>query len=218
MAEDAWQGKSRIQWSDSNGPISSSILYLRRGDPRNEELESEWWAHIRARVGDQPADRMQRSQALGRSPRPLTDAEAAILWDAVAPLLRDMDATGQARPDIRADAHQDCGEVTVCGWIQEPGSTCGQGITVWLSSPPGEQLCSLAENLQDWAGDIQQDPQRRPWPDCADHPGAHSLMPETHDDIAVWYCPQTLLVLADIGALGSPPAGGPARLIRRDVK
>ena len=128
-----------------------------------------------------------------------------------------MDATGQARPDIRADAHQDRGEDAVCGWIQEPDG-CGQGITVWLDSPPAEQLCSLAEDLQDWAGDIQQDPQRRPWPDCPDHPGAHALGPETNDNVAVWYCPQTLQIVADIGALGSPPASGLPRFIQRDVK
>jgi hypothetical protein len=159
---------------------------------------------------------MQRSVALGRSPRPLTEEEAAILWDAVAPLLRDMSATGQARPDIRADAHEDFGNDAVCAWIQETDGS-GQGIRVWLNSPPGEQLCSLAEGLQDWAGDIQQDPQRRPWPDCPDHPGAHPLGPETHEGVAVWYCPLRLQVVAEIGALGSPRRSGLPRFIQRDV-
>jgi hypothetical protein len=207
MDEGEWPGESRIEWSDSVAPISSGFLVLRHGDPRNAELEAEWWAHIRGRYGDQAADRLQRSAALSRDPRPLSHEEAAILWDAVAPLLRDMDATGQARPDIRADAHDDSGEDAVCGWIQEPGSTCGQGVTVWLNSPPGEQLCSLADALQDWAGDIQMDPQRRPWPDCPDHPGAHALKSETQDNVAVWYCPQTHQIVADIGTLGSAPVG-----------
>jgi hypothetical protein len=82
------------------------------------------------------------------NPRPLTEAEAKILWDAVAPLLRELDTTGQARPDIRADAHEDRGKDAACGWIQEPDGRRGQGITVWLNCARPDQLYYLAEQFQ----------------------------------------------------------------------
>src|SRR5258706_9307666 len=53
---------------------------------------------------------MERSRVLGRTPRPLTDEEKAVLREAVGPLLPDMDATGQTRPGIREEAHHDRGE------------------------------------------------------------------------------------------------------------
>jgi hypothetical protein len=89
----------------------------------------------------------------------------------------------------------------VCAWIQEPGSGWGQGIAVLLYCSPGDQLRVLAEQLQDWAGDVQVDPRRRPWPDCPDHPGSHILMPDTRDEVAVWCCPQDGHVVAGIGML-----------------
>lgn len=150
--------------------------------------------------------------------RPLTDEEAAVLWDAVAPVLRDMDATGQARPDIRADAHSDRGADAVCGWIQEPDGVCGQGITAGLNCAPADHFYYLAEQFQDWACDVQYDPARRPWPVCPDHPGTHPLEPETHDDVAVWYCPQTLRVVADIGALDSPCTSDSPRFVQHNVR
>jgi hypothetical protein len=61
-------------------------------------------------------------------------------------------------------------------------------------------------------------PASHPWPDCPDHPGAHPLGPETREEVAVWYCPQTLQVVADVGALDSPRASGFPRFIQRNVK
>jgi hypothetical protein len=217
MPDDTRPGDSRIAWDDSDRPDHGGFMTLRDGDPRNAELEAKWWARIRAQVGDEATERMQHSHGLSRNPRPLTDAEAAILWDAVAPLLRDMDATGQTRPDIRADAHEHRGADGLCGWIQEPDGRCGQGITVWLNCARADQLWYLAGQFQDWAGDGQYDPARRPWPECPDHPGTHPLEPEVLEQVAVWYCPRTLQVVADIGALASPRSGGGSRYIQREA-
>ena len=144
---------------------------------------------------------MERSRVLGRTPRPLTDEEKAVLREAVGPLLPDMDATVQTLPGIREEAHHDRGEDAVCAWIREPGGRDGPGIEVWLYCSPADQLYYLAEQLQSWAGDVQVDPGRRPWPDCPDHPGSHMLMPDTRDQIAVWCCPQSGRVIAAIGRL-----------------
>ena len=62
-----------------------------------------------ARIDDVESERRDRSRALSRNPRPLSARQAAILREAVAPLLRDMAATGQTPPEIRAEAHADRG-------------------------------------------------------------------------------------------------------------
>jgi hypothetical protein len=128
--------------------------------------------------------------------------EKAVPWEAVTPLLRDMDATGQTLPDIREEAHKDHGEDAVCAWIQEAGGRYGQGITVWRTCSPAFQLYSLAEQMQDWAGDVQLDPGRRPWPDCPEHPGSHLLGADIRDEVAAWCCPDSGRVIASIGTLG----------------
>ena len=120
-----------------------------------------------------------------------------------------MEATGQALPDIRAEAHADRGAGIVCAWIQDdPGGT-GRSISVLPPRQRGDQLCDLAEQLQDWAHDAQADPQRPRWPDCPAHPGAHRLEPEAIGETAEWFCPQTTRVVAEIGALDSPLRGTP---------
>jgi hypothetical protein len=129
------------------------------------------------------------------------------LWQAVAPLLHDMEATGQALPHIRAEAHEGPGVGVVCAWIQDPDGS-GRQITVLSPAPRGDQLCDLAEQLQDWARDAQVDPQQPRWPDCPAHPG-HRLDPEALRETAVWSCNQTSRVIAEIGALDSPHRGIP---------
>ena len=73
------------------------------------------------------------------SPRPLTGEERAVLREAIAPLLRDLEASRRALPQIREEAHEDYGENAVCAWIQDNGR-CGQGIRVWLFCSPAERL------------------------------------------------------------------------------
>ena len=185
--------------------LDNGFFIVRHDDPRRAELEAEYAASLRARLGDEVYEWVERSWALQESPRPLAGDEVAVLRAAVAPLLRDLERTGRALPDIREEAHDDRGEDAVCAWIQEPDSG-GQGISVWLRYPPGEQLRELAEQLQDWAGDVQLG--REPWPDCPDHPGSHVLSPDSRDESAVWLCPQSKRVIAAIGTLGAPGRAG----------
>src|SRR5215469_31988 len=177
--------------------LDNGFFIVRHDDPRRAELEAEYAASLRARLGDEVYEWVERSWALQESPRPLAGDEVA--------LLRDLERTGRALPDIREEAHDDRGEDAVCSWIQEPDSG-GQGISVWLRYPPGEQLRELAEQLQDWAGDVQLG--REPWPDCPDHPGSHVLSPDSRDESAVWLCPQSKRVIAAIGTLGAPGRAG----------
>jgi hypothetical protein len=156
-------------------------------------------------MGDATYERWrERSRVLSLNPRPLNARQAAILREAVGPLLRDMDATGQPLPDIRAEAHADRGAEVVCAWIRGPGGT-GRSISVLPPGQRGDQLCDLAEQLQDWARSVQEDPARVPWPNCPAHPDDHRLEPESTGETAMWWCPLTTRVVAEIGALGSAP-------------
>jgi hypothetical protein len=158
-------------------------------------------------MGNAAHGRRRESPALSGGPWPLSARQAAILWDAVAPLLRDMEATGQAPPDIQAEAHEGPGVGVVCAWIRGTGGT-GRQITLLSPGQRGDQPSDLAEQLQDWARATQADPQQPRWPDCPVHPGEHRLEPEATGETAAWHCSQTLRV-TEIGALGSPVRGIP---------
>lgn len=174
----------------------------RPGDPVGAERQDRHEAAIRTMIGDDAFQAMKRSQALSHSPRPLSDPEKALLREAVAPVLRDLAATGQTLPDIREEAHEDRGRDGVCAWIVKPGNR-GQGITAWLNCDEPGQLCFLAEQLQSWKNDELVDARQRPWPDCPDHPGQCTLSPDIHDDVAIWRCPTDGHAIA-IGTLGQP--------------
>jgi hypothetical protein len=177
------------------------FINIRRDDPDGPERLAQYHADLRARVGDEVFERMQRSQELGENPRPLSSREKAVLREAVAPVLRDLEATGQTRPDIREEAHEDGGPDVVCAWIRHPADG-GEGISVELSCGQALRLYFLAGQLQSWKNDELIDAGRRPWPACPDHDDCFALSPDTRDDVAVWCCPKTGRVIAEIGRLG----------------
>jgi hypothetical protein len=96
MNSGAPSDQPHARWDDSDPGNGGGFVCLRHDDPARAGLEAQYAARIRARLGDEAFELMERSRALGDSPRPLTDEEKAILREAVTPLLRDMEATGQA--------------------------------------------------------------------------------------------------------------------------
>jgi hypothetical protein len=143
---------------------------------------------------------IRRSRELSRNPEPLTEADAAVLRAALAPLLRDLTATGMSLPDIREETRF-YRERSVCGWISDLGGS-GQGISVMVDNSPAEQVRELAEQIRDWATDVQVDPERPPeWPLCPEHRRAHGIYADVRDDTAVWVCPVTDRVVSPIGSL-----------------
>lgn len=170
-------------------------------------------AALRAMLGAEAFERMQRMRELHRHPRPLTGQEREVVRQAAAPLLRDLAAGGLAPPHIRDEAHEDRADQAVCAWIQGPGRT-GTGIWVSLSAAPAEQVAELAEQFQNWAADELYEAGRSPeWPLCPLHPAdPHRLTPEVRDGTAVWTCRGNDQVICDIGTFPGPRARGAVRL------
>jgi len=131
-------------------------------------------AALRAVLGAEAFERMQRSRELHRHPRSLTDQEREVVRQAAAPLLRELAASGLPRPDIRDEAHEDRGDQAACAWIQGPGRA-GEGIWILLGSSPAERVTDLAEQFQNLAADQLYDAGRPPeWPLCPSTPPART--------------------------------------------
>jgi hypothetical protein len=136
----------------SDDPLWNSLIVTRRDDPDAAERLARYEAILRDRMGTEAFERMKRSQALSENPRQLSDQDRRVLCETLAPLLRDLAATGQTLPDIREEAHEDRGEGSVCAWIQLAGGG-GQGISIELYRDEQARLYYLAEQLQDWKND-----------------------------------------------------------------
>src|SRR5450756_2808858 len=121
---------------------------------------------LRNRLDGSQWERVQRSRDLRSRPQPLTGDERQVLRETVAPLLRDLVATGMSLPDIREEAHADSGVEAVHAWIKD-SDRAGTSIQIWMSVPPVARVVMLAEQIQEWAGDRLHDAGRpAAWPGC----------------------------------------------------
>jgi hypothetical protein len=176
-------GRKRGTGSNGGGVFSS----------RNPEV-------VREMLGEEVYQRMQRTRELLRHPQPLTEADAAVLRAAAAPLLRDLAATRMPLPDIRTEAYEDR-PWSICGWIAGRGMT-GQGIWVMRDGSPADQVRELAEQFRNWASDVLVDAGQSPeWPPCPEHDRGHGLWADVRGGAAVWVCLHPDHVIAPIGAL-----------------
>jgi hypothetical protein len=158
---------------------------------------------IRSKFGAEAAERARRSMALIRNPRALTDDEFTVVMEALALVLRDLEASGETLPDVVPEAHEDRGEEYLCAWIRMPDTRFGQGIYVPLAASPADRTFWLAEQLQSWKEDELADTGRPgPWPACPEHGGGCVLAPDVREDVAVWCCRRSGQAIAAIGELG----------------
>lgn len=79
----------------------------------------------------------------------------------------------------------------------------GSGTGVWVDTtlPPAEQSAMVADQVQDWAVDSVRRGDRSNWPPCPAHPANHPLEAVAVDGVAVWRCPRSAQVVAEIGHL-----------------
>ena len=151
---------------------------------------------------------MQRNRALRGQPRPLTGSERTRLREAMAPVLRDIRASGAIPPIIWEETHDGAGDefVSVMLWGSD-----GTGMGVFIPAEPtaAEQVARLAEQVQEWEiEELASASRSATWPECPEHPNSHPLEPEPAGrNRAVWRCPRSGDVISQVGALGGKVPG-----------
>lgn len=125
-------------------------------------------------------------------PRPLTATARSQLQGNLAPILRDITATGAILPEVQEEAHEDLGADVVSAWVQGPDGIFGSGIRVDMHVAPEERLADIAEQLQEWEmEELAAAGRPATWPECPEHPNSHPLSPQVRNGVAMWCCPRT---------------------------
>lgn len=136
-------------------------------------------------------------------PRPLTDGERTRLREALAPALRDIEASGAIRPVIREETCDSVAAdfVSVMAWSADG---TGMGVHVPTEPTAAERVARLAEQLQEWEiEELAAAGRPATWPECPEHPDSHPLEPIAAGGTrAVWRCPRSGQVISQVGALG----------------
>lgn len=135
--------------------------------------------------------------------RPLTASEREVLRDGLAPVLRDLEATGAILPSFRKDRYEPVGGDFDGVYLWGADGT-GMGLVVPSAGTAAGRVASLADGVQEW--EIEELAAARPatWPECPDHPDSHPLEPVVNrGNVAVWRCPRTGRVIGEIGTLGT---------------
>ena len=190
---------------DNGGAYQSYFMASGTAGPGDAGLDE-----LRARLGDEFADRMVRTRQLMRNPRPLTGEERTVLDAVMDPVLADVRAAGAIVPDVRYEAREDRGPDYACAVIAPPGLSPvdppvgSTGVWVARIGPSGERVAELAEQVQEWEVEALATAGRpATWPECPEHPASHPLCPGLEDgDRAVWRCPRSQRVVCTIGELG----------------
>ena len=116
------------------------------------------------------------------------------LESALEPVLRDVSSDAVAFEIRDEDWADDENAPSALIYATDQTGT-GIYISVWDST--AEQVASLAEQVQDH---VIEDTQTA-WPDCPRHPASHPLTAAVDGERAVWICPRTQVVVAEIGQL-----------------
>jgi hypothetical protein len=118
----------------------------------------------------------------------------------LAPILRDADATGVARPRIAVEtAATDRARVTISGVHGDSYS-----FDVQLDRPSHlsvHVLAEVAERVQEWIIE-ELWASGSNWPPCPAHPSSHPLEIKVKQDSVVWTCPRDAKVSIPLGTLG----------------
>jgi hypothetical protein len=126
----------------------------------------------------------------------------AALTEALQPVLDDLRNSRSVIPDVCDEQWSDYpGQVTAMMYGAD-GS--GQGISVLAEVPLPERVRALADQIQDWAvEELWAADRPTNWPACPQHPDSHPLQAGLAEGRPVWCCPETDLVVGEIGHLQS---------------
>lgn len=130
-------------------------------------------------------------------------------WAVVlAPVMRDVTATCAVSLLVRYDQPPWLGEGPMIA--TDPTSVVGMtGLAVENDLEVIDQTVAVASQVASQVQDIAIEAlwaAHRPlsWPECPHHRASHPLEPVLAGIRAVWHCPVTRVVVADIGALTAP--------------
>jgi hypothetical protein len=182
--------------SSTSSAAYSSFLFI------DGTVEGDDFATFRERFGDEVADRMEQLRDLHGRSRPLTEEERAAVRETMAPVLRDIEASGAILPSIQEEAYEDVGDVSFRVWVWGSDGT-GMGLVMPTARLVAERVVRLAEQLQEWEiEELAAVGRSATWPECPDHPNSHPLEPIVDDkNMAVWRCPRAGHVVCEIGTL-----------------
>jgi hypothetical protein len=135
--------------SGESGSYHSEMIIIRNNDPDGEEKLRAFHERMRARIGDEAFEQHMRTKELMKHPRELTHYQKTRLRDALAPVMRDLEVSGQAPPLIREESREDLDDDAICAWIEGPDGT-GQGIRMWLNGSAGSLEPEIRDDEAVW--------------------------------------------------------------------
>ena len=86
--------------------------------------------------------------------------------------------------------------------LVDPVDGTGFGVSMAPADPEAAQLAAVADQVQEWVVEaLWRRGRSTSWPECPAHPNSHPLTPLVVAERAVWTCPATASVVAEIGDL-----------------
>ena len=122
-----------------------------------------------------------------------------VLARALEPVLRDLQSTGVAAPQIE-DVDWTGEPELPSAMLRSPDGS-GRGVLVDRDGPWHEQVEMVTDRVQEWV--IEELWGRAPtnWPPCPQHPTSHPLTLATTRGLAEWVCPRDGTPVAPVGSL-----------------
>jgi len=135
----------------------------------------------------------------GTAARRVSDM-ADLLDGALAPVLRDVRATGAPEPGV--DGY---------GWVDDPTVASAMlrgdtGLIVVVDVPEANRIAAAADQVQEWVIEELWGSSTTNWPACPHHRASHPLRPVVLDGVATWICPNDGDPIGPVGSLPAVPA------------
>lgn len=122
--------------------------------------------------------------------------------DELSPIITDINTTSPVRVELAEAPHEYPG--APAHWVRVTGTTGMIGYAPHAPDPLAQRIATAADQVHDWILECLPElgfPAL--WPECPGHPGTHPLTVALNDEVPVWACPRTGIVVAPVGELGS---------------